>query len=58
VNAVGWLSMAQLLFRFVEYGLLVYRLQGEVFRHVPKECVVSSGYFHSSKSERRPKAAI
>jgi len=50
--------MAQLLFRFVEYGLLVYRLQGEVFRHVPKECVVSSGYFHSSKSERRPKAAI
>jgi hypothetical protein len=43
---------------FVEFGILIYELKGEVFRHVPRECVASSGYIHSSKSERRPKAAI
>jgi hypothetical protein len=43
---------------FVEIGLLVYKLKLEVFRHVPKERVASSGYFHSIKSERRPKASV
>jgi hypothetical protein len=47
-----WLQWHNVHSNFVLIGQLVYKLKGEIFKHVAKECVASSAYSHSLKKMR------